>query len=227
MHFRNGCLVIKLSGAIPAVLIHWTALVLAIIVSGFSFQPGAWLAVFVIILIHELGHAFAVLKARATVVAIRMDAMGGCCEWGGRVTRAQRLAIVWGGVLAQLLLWGIAFVASIYLGPFTNEFSEQFLHILLRWNLILVALNLLPVKPLDGHDAWRLLSMTWQDWRRQRHKARRQRLTAKTLKRVEELERLEPNITPNPEIKEMINQIIRRAATEHRAKNEASKNEED
>jgi hypothetical protein len=227
MYFRKGCLVIKLSGAIPAVLIHWTALALAIIVSWFSFRPGAWLAILAVILIHELGHAAAVLKARATVVAIRMDATGGCCEWAGHVTRAQRLAIVWGGVLAQLLLWGIAFVASIYLGPFISGHSEDFLHTLLRWNLILVAVNLLPVKPLDGYDAWRLLRLTWQDWRRQRRNARRRRLTAETLKKIEELERLEPNVTPNPEMKEMINQIIRRTAAEHRAKNQVSENKDD
>jgi len=227
MYFRKGCLVVKLSGAIPAVLIHWTALVLAVIVSGFSFRPWAWLAVFAVILIHELGHATAVLKAGAIVVAIRMDAMGGCCEWIGRVTRAQRLAIVWGGVLAQLLLWGVAIVASIYLVPFNGGFSEEFLPVLLRWNLFLVALNLLPVKPLDGYDAWRLLRMTWQDWRRQRRNARKRRLTAETLKKIEELDRLEPNVTPNPEMKEMINQIIRRTAAEHKAKNQASDNKDD
>jgi Zn-dependent protease len=227
MHFRNGCLVIKLSGAIPAVLIHWTALALAIIVSWFSFRPGAWLAVLAVILIHELGHAAAVLKARATVVAIRMDATGGCCEWAGLVTRAQRLAIVWGGVLAQLLLWGGAFLASIYLRPFTSGFSEDFLHTLLLWNLILIALNLLPVKPLDGYDAWRLLRMTWRDWRRQRRQARRHRLRAETLKKIEELDRPEPDLTPNSEMKEMINQIIRRAAAEHKAKNQVSEDKEE
>jgi hypothetical protein len=227
MHFRKGCLVIKLSGAIPVFLIHWTALVLAVIVSGFSFRPAAWLAVFVVILIHELGHATAVLKARATVVAIRMDALGGCCEWTGQVTRPQRLAIVWGGVLAQLLLFGIALVVYIFNGPYGGEFYRQFLPILLQWNLLLVAVNLLPVKPLDGNDAWRLLSMNWQDWRRQRRIARRRRLTAETIKKIEELERLEPNMTPNPEIKEMMNQIIRRAAAEHKAKNQVSENKED
>jgi stage IV sporulation protein FB len=227
MHFRNGCLVIKLSGAIPVLLIHWTVLVLAVIISGFSFQPGVWLAVIVIILVHELGHAYAVLKARATVVAIRMNAMGGCCEWAGRATRTGRLAIAWGGVLAQLLLWGITYIVSFSLGPATSEFSAQFFHILLGWNLILVAFNLIPLKPLDGYDAWRLLSMTLQDWRQQRRRMRRQRLTAKTIKKMEELERLEAKRTPNPEVTEMINQIIQRAATEHKSKNQASENKED
>jgi Zn-dependent protease len=227
MYFRNGCLIIKFSGAIPAVLIHWTALALAIIVSGFSFRPGAWLGVFAVILIHELGHAFAVLKASAAVVAIRMDAMGGCCEWAGRVTRAQRLAIVWGGVLAQILTFGIALVASIYLGQYASAFSADFLHILLQWNLIIIALNLLPVKPLDGHEAWRLLRMAWQDWGRQRSRARKQRLSTETLKKIEELERHDPNVTPSPETKEMINQIIRRVATEHKAKNKPSENKEE
>src|SRR5262245_59070669 len=227
MHFRKGCLVINLSGPIPVVMIHWTALVLAVIVSGFSFRPVAWLAVFVVILIHEFGHATAVLKAGASVVAIRMDALGGCCEWIGRVTPTQRLAIAWGGVLAQLLLFVIVFAVFIFSGPFDSEFTYQLLPILLQWNLILVALNLLPVKPLDGYDAWRLLSMAFQDWRRRRRRTRRQRLTAETLKKIEELERLESSVKPNPEIKEMMNQIIRRAAAEHKAKNQSPENKED
>jgi len=227
MYFRNGCLVIKLSGAIPVVLIHWTALILAVIVSGFRFRPVAWLAVFIVILIHEFGHAAAVLKARASVVAIRMDAMGGCCEWVGRVTRAQRLAIAWGGVLAQLLLFGITFILSIFIGPYLGVFSEQLLLILLQWNLILVALNLLPVKPLDGYDAWRLLWMAVQDWRRQRRRSSRQRLTLETLKKIEKLERLQPKVRPNPEIREMMNQIIRQAAAEHKKKNQVSENNDD
>jgi Zn-dependent protease len=227
MYLRKGTLIIKLSGPIPVVVIHWTVLALAVIVSRFSFRPGAWLAIFAIILIHELGHATAVLKARAAVVAIRMDATGGCCEWMGGVTRAQRLAIVWGGVLAQLLLWVITLGAFMYLGPPTSAFSGDFIGALLEWNLIMVALNLLPVKPLDGYEAWRLIRMTWQDWRRQRRKARKQRLTAETLKKIQELERLEPNVTPKPEVKEMINQIIRRTAEEHRAKNQAAENKDD
>ena len=227
MHFRKGCLIINLSGAIPVVMIHWTALILAVIVSRFSFRPVVWLGVFIVILIHELGHAAAVLKARATVVAIRMDAMGGCCEWVGQVTRAQRLAIVWGGVLAQLLLFAIAIIVYIFIDLPFIEFWGQLLPILLQWNLILVAFNLIPLKPLDGYLAWRLLSMTFQDWRRQRRSARRRRLTAETRKKIEELERLEPNIKPNPEIKEMVNQIIRRAAAEHKAKNQVSDNKED
>jgi len=208
-------------------MIHWTALALAVIVTRFRFEPVAWLAVLFVILIHELGHAAAVLKARADVVAIRMDALGGCCEWVGGVTRAQRLLIVWGGVLAQLILFGIALAATIFIGPYISDFLYPFLHILLQWNLILVALNLLPIKPLDGYDAWRLLSMTLKDWRLRRRSARRRRLTAETKKKIQELERLEPKLRPNPEIKEMMNQIIRRAAAEHKAKNQVSENKED
>ncbi len=226
MYFRNGYLIIKLSGAAPAILVHWTAPLLAVIVGGFGFRPGAWLGVFAIILIHELGHAFAVLKVRATVVAIRMDATGGDCEWAGRVTRAQRLAIVWGGALAQLLLWAITLVAFSYLGPPAGAFAGDLVLTLLEWNLVIAAFNLLPVKPLDGYEAWRLLRPAWQDWRWRRRSARRRRLMAKGLKKTKEIERLDPNVAPRPETREMINQIIRRVAEEHRAKNQTAENEE-
>jgi|SRR5262245_14373557 len=226
MYLRNGYLVIKRSGA-PPIMIHWTVAALAIIISGFRFQPGAWLGFFVIILVHELGHAVAVWKARAMVSAIVMDGTGGHCEWEGHVTRNERLAIVWGGVLAQLLLWAIALTVSVSMGPPGSEFSAYFLHTLLQLNLILVALNLLPVKPLDGYDAWRLLRMVWEDWRRRRRIIRRQELSAKTVRKMEKLKRLEGNIPQNPEIKEMITQIIQRAAADHKAKKQVSENEED
>ncbi len=167
------------------------------------------------------------MKSGATVKAIRMDALGGCCEWTGDVTRAQRLAIVWGGVLTQLLLFGIALAVFISPVPFGHAFLGQTLPVLLQWNLILVTLNLLPVKPLDGYEAWPLLSITIKDWRRERRSARRRRLTAETIKKIEELERLKPGVKPNSEIKEMMNQIIRKAAAEHKAKNKMSEKKED
>src|SRR5262249_26287747 len=153
-----------------------------------------------------------------------MDAMGGRCEWTGHVRRAERLAIVWGGVTAQLLLWAIAFIVSNNVGPSIGEFSGQFLHTLLGWNLILVAVNLLPVKPLDGYEAWPLLWMIFQDWRRRRPNERKQQLRAKTIKKAkkaEEFKRLEINLTSSNEIREMIKQTIERAAAEHKAKNQA------
>ena len=226
MYLRNGYLVIKRSGA-PPILIHWTVLAVAIIIGSFRFQPGSWLGFFVIILVHELGHAAAVWKARATVTEICMDGTGGHCEWEGSVTRRERLAIVWGGVLAQFLLWGIAFLVSLYTDPFSSVFSAQFFDVLLRLNLIIAALNLLPVKPLDGHDAWRLLRLVWEDWRRHKRIIRRAQLSAKTVKKMEELKRLEGTLTPNPEVKEMVNQIIQRAIEDHKAKNQVSENKED
>lgn len=229
MYFRKGYLVFKPSGAPPA-MIHWTAFVLALIVGGLSFQPGVWLGVFVIILVHEFGHAIAVWRAGATVTAICMDGTGGNCQWIGSVTRVQKLAIVWGGIIAQLLLWVIAFIASIILSESLKEFSDQFLSTLLRWNLIVVALNLLPIKPLDGHEAWPLLKKVFQDWRRQKFQARREQLSAITRKKIEEFERLEANLKPNqpnPEVKEMIDQIIQKAAAEHKAKNQVPKNKAD
>src|SRR5262245_63335127 len=104
MYLRNGYLVIKRSGA-PPIMIHWTVAALAIIISGFRFQPGAWLGFFVIILVHELGHAVAVWKARAMVSAIVMDGTGGHCEWEA-TSRATSDWLLSGAVFSPSFFFG-------------------------------------------------------------------------------------------------------------------------
>jgi Zn-dependent protease len=217
MYFRKGYLVLRRAPSVPLML-HWSVLMLPLLASGFSYQPGAWVAAFVIILVHELGHAVAVWQARGHVTAILMDGTGGTCQWTGHVTLRQRLVIVWGGILAQLLLFGLAVLLSLIFSASENLFLQEFLTTMLRWNLIVIAFNLLPIPSLDGYEAWPLLKQVWQGWQRRRRQVRNQRLTEMTRKQMEELDRLEASAPPNQEIKEVVNELFRRAAEEHKAK---------
>jgi stage IV sporulation protein FB len=212
----GGYVQTEIRGFIP-VWIHWTLFALAIIVGRFEFRPGAWLGVLAVILIHELGHAIAVNRARATPTMIYLDGAGGRCEWYGEVSGGWQLAIASGGVIAQLVLWGIAFSVDRLANPPASLFSAHFLDVLLGWNLILVALNLIPVSPFDGQTIWRLLPAILRNWRRRRRMLRRQRLTAVTVKRMKELDRLEPEIKPSQEAREAIRKAIEHAAANFKA----------
>ena len=222
MRILRGYLQIEPRAAIP-IWIHWTILLMAVIVSRFEFRPGIWLGVFFVILVHELGHAVAVIRARAVPTAIYMDGTGGRCEWFGEVTRNWRLIIASGGILAQLFLWVTAFSVDLLTGPTANYFYEDFLSVMLGWNLIVVAINLIPVSPLDGHTIWRLLPAFWRDWRRQGRAKRRQRLTAITLKRMKELERLEPQVKPRHEARDAIRLALQTAIENQKAEERNAK----
>jgi Zn-dependent protease len=154
MEFRDGFLVLGKVWRAP-VRIHWTTPIVAFLLTGLSFVPGAWLGFLIIVLVHELGHALVVRSVRAHVLAINVHGFGGTCEWYGDVTAKQRAMIAWGGVIAQMVLYAAARVAAIIV-PSWGIFG-QLMYTLTATNFILIVVNLLPIRPLDGAEAWKLL----------------------------------------------------------------------
>lgn len=153
MQFRDGFLILgRLWGA--PIRIHWTTPLVAFVLTNFSFVPGAWLGFLVLVLVHEIGHAIAVRSFGANVVSVNAHGLGGTCEWYGHVTARQRAIIAWGGVLAQAALYIPArFVAAMV--PSWGIIGE-IMYTLTATNLILIVVNLLPIRPLDGAEAWKL-----------------------------------------------------------------------
>lgn len=154
MQVRGGFLVLGHLGRAP-IRVHWTIPIVAFFLSGFSIIPGAWLGFLVIVLVHELGHAFAARAFGAQVVSINAHGFGGTCEWYGDVTAKQRALIAWGGVFAQAALYIVARIVTFVIP--TWGFFGDFMYTLLVTNLIVIAINLLPIRPLDGAEAWKLL----------------------------------------------------------------------
>jgi len=154
MRFRDGYLRVGRFGRAP-VRIHWSTPVGALVLSGFSFAPGAWLGFLVLILAHELGHALLVRAFRHQVVSIDVHALGGVCAWDGSyATRRQRAFIAWGGVLAQLAILLSAPLWSRLLPSW--GVAGQLQSTLTATNLLIIVLNLLPMRPFDGAEAWRV-----------------------------------------------------------------------
>jgi hypothetical protein len=134
--------------------VHWSAPLGALFFSGFRFAPGAWAGFILLILVHELGHAFLAMRYRLRVRGIDVHGLGGQCRYEGGGTRRQHIVIAWGGVLAQavVLLLAVTVLRPVSTTPFTQELAETFV----GTNVWLIALNLLPIPPLDGATAWQL-----------------------------------------------------------------------
>ncbi len=153
--FESGYLTVARVRRAP-VRIHWTAPLGALFMSGFAIVPGFWLGFFVVIILHELGHAVLVRTQGFHVASVDVHALGGVCRWSGYASEKQHAIIAWGGVLAQMVLLVGAVVVRIFAPPH-GVFLDQLLDACIRWNALIAALNLIPIPPFDGAHAWKIL----------------------------------------------------------------------
>jgi Zn-dependent protease len=136
---------------------HWTLPLAALIFGQGRLAPGFWLGFVLLVLVHEVGHALIVRRVRCRVIAIDVHALGGACRWQGDPTARQRAAIAWGGVLAQVVLFAAACVWIEVAGDPRTRFGADVLDAFVSTNVLMILLNLLPVAPLDGAEAWKIL----------------------------------------------------------------------
>jgi len=163
--FRSGYLRLgKIRGAV--VRAHWSVLLGAIIFGGFRFDPWFLLGFVVLVLLHELGHAVLVWRYGHRVQLIEVTGLGGACGWDGNATPYEEAAIAWGGVLAQGLLLAGAYAWPLLMGAPTNPGAYSLLGVFTTTNLWLIAINLMPLPPLDGAKAWKFFAL----WRERRNR---------------------------------------------------------
>lgn len=136
-------------------------LVAYLLVSGSKVSVAAQVAyatvIFISLLVHEFGHAFAARRAGQTP-EISIHAFGGLTRWipTRSLPRAQLILITLAGPLAGLLLACISFASLKYLpvamlkrGTHGVALADV-LGIVLQVNLAWSVVNLLPVLPFDG-----------------------------------------------------------------------------
>jgi Zn-dependent protease len=162
--------VTKIRGA--PIRFHWTVPLGALVFSRFEFVPGFWLGFFLLILIHELGHAALVLRYRLDLTEIAVHGAGGHCQYGYPGTAFQESAVAWGGVLAQLCLLIATYVVWQLTAVSGLPYAWQVYHAFTETNLFIMGFNLLPVAPLDGAKAWKLVPMLMARWRKRSGAAR-------------------------------------------------------
>jgi stage IV sporulation protein FB len=168
--FETGYLTIARWKGTP-IRIHWSTPIGMLVFGRFAFVPGFWLGFLILVVLHEMGHALLARRMGLHARSIEIHALGGQCRFGGgSVSPWQHAVVAWGGVLAQGALLGIALAVSLFAPLPPVAFVGELMSALVYTNLWLIAINLLPIPPLDGAQAWRLLPL-WRE-RRARRAAR-------------------------------------------------------
>lgn len=161
MKFRKGSLTLSSWQGIP-IRINWTVILGALFFSRFQFLPIFWVAFFGLVLIHEAGHTIILKHYRLWVDEIVIHGFGGYCRWNGEVTAVQRALIAWGGVIAQLFAFAIAAVVFYFVDYSSSPMTYQLYHVFIRTNILIIIFNLIPIEPLDGAKAWKIIDPLWE-----------------------------------------------------------------
>lgn len=109
-----------------------------------------------IVVVHETDHAWFARRAGARVRAICLGLTCGVCICDQPSRRRDAHLIAWGGVLAQLTVTLPLIVllnfTTIGRGPFLGDVVGYMGY----FNLLVAAVNLLPIRGLDGWLIWRI-----------------------------------------------------------------------
>lgn len=134
--------------------LHASAPIGLFVFSGFRFLPEWWACSLALVLLHELGHALVVRMVGARATEVMLTGYGGHCAWEGEVSPLGRAAIACGGVGAQLVLLAVALTLdALGLVP-EGRAAATVLGAATMSNAWLIGVNLLPIAPLDGAEAW-------------------------------------------------------------------------
>ncbi|MCB9743346.1 MAG: hypothetical protein H6740_12160 [Alphaproteobacteria bacterium] len=134
--------------------LHWSlpvSLVLAGLYGGSALVAAGTAGLLVL---HGLGHLALLRRVGGRLGALELHGLGGDAVPAGSLSKKHRSVVAWGGVLAQLLVYGLTRLLT------RGELAlpEPLLLVLTDLNLLLLFLNLIPLFPFDGEEAWRLPS---------------------------------------------------------------------
>ncbi len=158
------------------VYIHWSVLVIcAIMLAGAMKRPlqsivgiTSYLGV---LLIHECGHLILARRKHCDVSAIELYPVFAITRFSMPWSAFDDAVIAWGGVLAQSAV-AIPLVLVILLFGYTRfEALNAVMAILGAFSLGMAIFNLLPVRPLDGATAWRIVPLAIKEARKPRRRS--------------------------------------------------------
>ena len=153
--------------------LHWTAIGLAaFLLLRMIGQPAQALAAvacyFGVILLHEIGHAAMARRLGYRAPDIRLSFIHGVCEIDGPDSHRDDVFIAWGGVLAQLAVAVPLIALEQVHGVMRQPLAAIVIAGFGNFSLLVVLLNLMPIRGLDGAKAWGIVPLLWRDMRGRR-----------------------------------------------------------
>ena len=153
------------------VFLHWSWFLVAVYeingrkagYSSITWNVAEYLALFLIVMLHEFGHSLACRQVGGTANRIVLWPLGGVAY----VSPPQRPGATLWSIAAGPLV-NVMFLAIFWVMGITNRMNgwadaipnlHPFLHALSMINLVLLIFNLLPIYPLDGGQILR--SLLW------------------------------------------------------------------
>jgi Zn-dependent protease len=166
------------------VFVHWSVLLIgALILLGALEEPllafTVLAAYYGVILLHECGHMFAAQRKGCAVLSIELYPIWGITRFTQPYSRFDHCVIAWGGVVAQAIV-GVPLVVCVETLGYTRfPPVNAVLAIAGFFSLSIAVFNLIPIPPLDGAIAWKLLPAlfksppvrsvkrepSWRSWR--------------------------------------------------------------
>jgi len=156
MRFKAGYLTVGSWDGAP-IRVHWTTPVAAFVLGAGHWTAAFWLGFCLVLLVHAIGHARMVYRVGGMVDSIDVTGWGGHCLWSGHPMLFEDALVAAGGVLAQAIALLATAVLLVVLGWPQNAFVVALVQAFVGLNVVVVLINAIPVEPLDGARAWRLL----------------------------------------------------------------------
>jgi stage IV sporulation protein FB len=122
----------------------------------------AFAAFLFLLLAHELGHAAVAMWRNVPVGDVQLFFIHGYCTHDEPYDEEDDVLIAWGGVGAQLVVLVVAIGAKALVATFSPVAAAvvaPLFRVLVETNLWIMVFNLIPVPPLDGAKAWRIIPL--------------------------------------------------------------------
>jgi Zn-dependent protease len=152
-------------GRIP-VSMHWTVLLSFAWLYLFFFDLTLTLIaapfLFLLFVAHEYGHVFMLRRRKIAVSGIALFGIHGETSYNEYAAKANDVvAVAWSGVAAQLVIMLLALAVLDFTPfaaiPFGSLIAAAMYVVLVKINVFLMVIALLPIGPFDGHAAWQVI----------------------------------------------------------------------
>ena len=145
--------------------------ILSVIAISSPIHSALFIGSYLLILVaHELGHAYVAYRRGYEVDAIGLTLLHGWCLCDAPQNERDAVFLAWGGVAAQLAIALPVLSVAFLLGDRSWGYLTPVVVFLGYLNVVIAIINLVPSDDSDGKVAWRLIPLLLQERRRQRAK---------------------------------------------------------